>query len=181
MLTARWRDTDGSSLEHCALSISDAGVVVDSIVIADTFGLRYRIACDAAWRTRAVDVELIGTARAVHLLADGAGGWWSEGASCPELRGAIDVDITATPLTNTLPIRRLPWRDGDAREITLVYVTVPEMTLTTSRQRYTKLTERRYRFEALESDFTRDLDVDEHGLVVHYPGLFERVGQARAI
>ena len=181
MLTARWRDADGASLEHCALSIGDEGVVVESIVIAGAFGLRYRVACDAEWRTRAVDVELVGTARAVHLLADGAGAWWSEGASCPELRGAIDVDITATPLTNTLPIRRLSWRDGDASEITVAYVTVPEMTVTRDRQRYTKLTDRRFRFEALESDFTRDLDVDEHGLVVHYPGLFERVAPGRAI
>jgi len=176
MLTARWRDSDGESLEHCALVIGDEGVVVDSIVIADTFGLRYRIACDPDWGTRAVDVELIGTARPLHLLADGAGTWWRDGVPEARLAGTIDVDITATPFTNTLPIRRLRLNDGDSRDITVAYVTVPDMTVTTHGQRYTKLTARRYRFEALDSGFTRDLDVDEHGLVVHYPGLYERVG-----
>jgi hypothetical protein len=175
MLTARWRDVDGASLEHCAVAISDDGVAADAVVIADTFGLRYRIACDPDWRTRAVDVELIGTARAVHLRADGTGTWWRDGVPHPGLAGPIDVDITATPFTNTLPIRRLRLNDGESRGITVVYVTVPDMTVTTHGQRYTRLTGRRYRFETLAGDFTRDLDVDEHGLVVHYPGLFERV------
>ena len=175
MLTARWRASDGQSLEHCTVVISDEGMAVDAVVIAATFGLRYRIACDPHWRTRAVDVELIGAARAVRLLADGTGTWWCDGAPDDRLSGTVDVDITATPFTNTLPIRRLRLNDGDSRDITVAYVTVPDMTVTTHGQRYTRLGERRYRFETRDGEFTRDLHVDEHGLVVHYPGLFERV------
>ena len=57
-----------------------------------------------------------------------------------------------------------------------VYVRLPELTVTTSRQRYTCLERgRHYRYESLESAFTRELEVDADGLVVTYPDLFRRV------
>ena len=31
-----------------------------------------------------------------------------------------------------------------------------------------------YLYESLDSDFTRTISVDRHGLVLHYPGLFVR-------
>jgi hypothetical protein len=53
---------------------------------------------------------------------------------------------------------------------------LPELTVTTDRQRYTCIEpNRRYRYESLDSDFTRDIEVDGHGLVVTYPDLFRRV------
>jgi len=43
-------------------------------------------------------------------------------------------------------------------------------------QRYTCLEPmRRYRYESLDSDFTREIEVDLDGLVVVYPGLFRRI------
>ena len=97
-------------------------------------------------------------------------------AVLPKLRGAIDVDISATPFTNTLPIRRLSMRLGQSEEILAVYVQVPSLAVSTDRQRYTCLEAgKRYRYESVDSDFTRDIEVDEHGLVVNYPGLFRRV------
>jgi hypothetical protein len=34
---------------------------------------------------------------------------------------------------------------------------------------------RRYRYEAVDGSFARELEVDARGLVVTYPGLFRRV------
>jgi hypothetical protein len=174
-LAARWRTAQAHGVEHCTLAIMDEGTAIDSVVIGADFAIRYRIACDTHWRTRAVDVALVGSAQSLHLIADGAGAWWLNGAPATTLAGSIDVDITATPFTNTLPIRRLSLDDGESRVITVAYVSAPELTVTIHPQRYTKLSARRYRFEALDSDFVQDLDVDEHGLVVHYPSLFERL------
>jgi hypothetical protein len=42
------------------------------------------------------------------------------------------------------------------------------------RQRYTRLSLTHWRYED-ESGFTADLEVDEHGLVLDYPGLFHRL------
>jgi hypothetical protein len=48
--------------------------------------------------------------------------------------------------------------------------------MTTDPQRYTCLEPlKRYRYESIDSDFTRDIEVDRSGLVVTYPGLFRRL------
>jgi hypothetical protein len=109
------------------------------------------------------------------MLSDGAGHWRrADGAPLPELDGCIDPDISMTPFTNTLPIRRLGLGIGDTAEIGVAYVLVPELSLRAAPQRYTRLGDRLWRFESLDSGFTADLTVDAEGLVVDYPGLFRR-------
>ena len=98
------------------------------------------------------------------------------GTPRPDLAGAFDVDLSATPFTNTLPIRRLGLAAGQAETIHVVYVRFPDLEVTINRQRYTCLEpRRRYRYESVDSDFTREIEVDPDGLVVTYPGLFRRV------
>jgi hypothetical protein len=114
------------------------------------------------------------------LLADGEGHWKrASGEPLPELDGCIDVDISATPFTNTLPIRRLGLKPGESEELTVVYVRVPELLIGPERQCYGCLEAQAdgglYRFEALPSGFIADLPVDAGGLMLDYPGLFRRV------
>ena len=99
------------------------------------------------------------------------------------LKGCLDVDISATPFTNTLPIRRLALQPGSSATLSMVYIAVPRMQVEVTQQRYTCLevapSGGRYRFESLRngvSSFTAELPVDRDGLVVDYPGLFRRVG-----
>ena len=96
-----------------------------------------------------------------------------------ELDGCIDVDISATPFTNTLPIRRIHWQVGQSEVFKMVYILVPDLTVNVMRQRYTcvEKTEQgaTFRYENVDDDFKADITVDQDGLVVHYPGLFERV------
>ena len=96
----------------------------------------------------------------------------------PELEGCIDVDISATPFTNTLPIRRLELEPGQSEELTVTYVRVPELLVGPERQRYGCLEAQTdgglYRLEALPSGFTAELPVGAEGLVIDYPGLFRR-------
>lgn len=91
----------------------------------------------------------------------------------------MDVDITATPLTNTLPIRRLSLKPGESADIKVAYVTIPDLSVTPDEQRYTRLDERtdrgRYRFEQLGTGFTAILQLDAERLVEHYSELFNRV------
>ncbi len=178
---ARWRDWSGNGIEHLVLTVGPDGIVAEATLLAtanrDIFAARYRIACDTAWRVRTVEIGLIGDDRQIELASDGAG-HWRDGAATPlpQFDGAIDVDLSVTPFTNTLPIRRLGLPAGQAAEILVVYVDLPDLTLTTDRQRYTCLDPgRRYRYESSDSDFARDINVDDHGLVVTYPGLFKRL------
>jgi hypothetical protein len=138
---------------------------------------QYSIVCDTGWRVLRLEVSLAGENRRLELSSNGAGRWTDpSGAPRPDLAGAIDVDLSATPFTNTLPIRRLGLRGGQVETIRVVYVRFPGLEVTLERQRYTCLEPgRRYRYESVDSDFTREIEVDPDGLVVTYPGLFRRV------
>jgi uncharacterized protein len=180
-IVARWRDWAGESLEHLVLREDPDAIVVESAVLGmadgSAFAARYRIVCDRSWQVRRAKIGLIGDDRRIELKGDGAGTWRDgSGAALPQLEGAIDIDVTVTPFTNTLPIRRLHLERGQSQEIAVVYVHLPELTVTTDPQRYTCLEPfARYRFESLGGDFVREIEVDGHGLVVNYPGLFRRL------
>ena len=89
---------------------------------------------------------------------------------------AIDIDISITPFTNTLPIRRLNLQRGQSEEIRAVYIRLPSLAITTDRQQlYVSLGRKTVSIRIGRSDFTRGIEVDGHGLVVTYPGLFRRV------
>jgi hypothetical protein len=180
-LVARWQDLDGKGIEHLVLREGAREIVAESVVVgsADSapFALRYRVRCDKSWRVRSAEVGLIGSDRAVEIAGDGKGNWSdASGKRLPKLAGAIDIDLSATPFTNTLPIRRLKLRAGQSAEIVTVYILVPALTMSTDPQRYTCLEPlKRYRYESIESDFTREIEVDRRGMVVTYPGLFRRL------
>lgn len=179
-IVARWQDWSGKGIEHLVLREEPDEIAAEAVVVGaiddDTFAARYRICCDGSWRVTTLKVGQIGDGGAVELTSDGAGHWVDSSATPqPRLKGAIDIDISVTPFTNTLPIRRLRLQVGESREILVVYVQLPGLTVTTDRQRYTCLEQGRlYRYESLDSDFTRDIEVDGDGLVVTYPGLFRR-------
>jgi uncharacterized protein len=178
-IAARWTDWSGQGLEHLVLRQGAEAIVAYSALIPGDeppAAGGYRIVCDAGWRVRRVEIAVLGADVAFAFSADGAGNWTdAEGLPLPHLAGAIDVDITATPFTNTLPIRRCDLAIGEAVEIVVAYLSFPDLALTADPQCYTRLDERRYRFDALASGFTAEIEVDENGLVASYPGLFRRV------
>lgn len=179
-IVARWRDWDGEGLEQLVLQDRGDGFTAESIVIGETdgerFAVQYTVVCDRDWWTALFEVNVVGSGRSVLLTGDGAGNWHDGASKLPALNGAIDVDITCTPFTNTLPIRRLGLATGQSADIVVAYIDVPSLTVAADPQRYTCLEPmRRYRFESQGGDFVREIEVDEHGLVVLYPGLFKRV------
>src|SRR5688572_24203987 len=175
-IVARWQDWSGHGLEHLVLDVGPDGIVAEAALLGTVdgviFAARYRIVCDRSWRVRRAEIGVIGDDRPVELTSDGAGNWTDGSATpLPQLAGAIDIDLSATPFTNTLPIRRLSLVTGQSATILVVYVHFPDLTITTDAQRYTCLAPgRRYRFESVDGDFARDIDVDGDGLVVTYPG-----------
>ena len=67
----------------------------------------YRVECDAHWHVTHAVLKVMGGGT-LELRGDGAGHWRDgSGRALPELDGCIDIDIAATPFTNSLPIGRL--------------------------------------------------------------------------
>ena len=178
-----WSAWAGTGLGHLRLVVRESGVVADGIVLGveegQPFRLAYEVRCDAYWRVRAARVGVPGEPPKVELLSDGEGNWSGpDGRAVTYLEGCEYVDISETPFTNTLPIRRLGLAPGEHAEITVAYIDGAELQPWPEPQRYTCLEEGDggglYRFESLDGDFTADLPVDSDGLVLDYPGLFRR-------
>lgn len=179
--TIRWSAWEGceAGLEHCEIRSQGDRIMAAGVVIGATedkpFGLGYRLIVDASWRVREAGLRTASGTR-LNLASDGHGRWQVNGERMLKLDDCIDIDIEASPLTNTLPIRRLDFERGHGAIIRVVYINVPDLTVEVSSQRYTALDRRLYRFESLDTGFTADLPVDEDGLVLDYPGLFRRLG-----
>lgn len=181
-----WTPWDAPGIEHLQLTAGQGDVVADGLIVGlaegRPFRASYLIRCDGAWRVREIQVRLmVPGQRELRLLADGEGHWTSPGGEThAPLDGCFDVDLSATPSTNTLPIRRLGLRPGDSADIMVAFIGVPALSVTPRPQRYTRLDDdhdggARYRYESRDGDFTADLPVDIDSLVGDYPGLFRRI------
>lgn len=180
-----WTPWESAGIEHLRLTEDASGALADSFMFALFEGrpvrLRYEIHVDAAWRVREAGVDLWDPEqRRLTLRSDGAGAWSeADGKPLPDLDGCVDIDLTATPFTNTLPIRRLRLAPGRSEVIRVAYIRVPELTVEPAEQRYTLVEQRasgaRYRYEGLDTGYRNELEVDEDGLVLDYPGIFRRV------
>ena len=180
-----WQAWTGPGLESVRVRADAEGVRVESVAIglagARAYTIRYALGCDADWRVRTLEAWALGEGGAsLALCSDGRGRWTGpDGAHRPALDGCFDVDLPSTVFTNTLPVRRLGMVQGWSEELSVVYVAVPELTLTVARQRYTCLTwgsdGGRYRFESIGADFTAEITLDGDGLVMEYPRIARRV------
>jgi uncharacterized protein len=142
--------------------------------------VEYQLTCDLRWRPKQVSLDVLGPAghSQLRLFGDGLGGWSdSNGAPLPALDGCIDIDISITPLTNTLPIRRLALDPGQHADLRVVYVSIPELTSRAVEQRYacgSRSTQKSiYRYQS--GSFDAELSVDCCGLVLDYPGVWQRI------
>jgi uncharacterized protein len=181
--TVVWKPLEYEGIELLTLTAEADRIYIDSGVITVVhpapFRLDYQIACDSQYRVQNVTVALRDR-RPLLLTSDGRGQWFdSSRMPIPELDGCIDVDISATPFTNTLPINRIAWQPGQSEIINIAYILIPDLTVHPDQQRYTCIDKTAqgavFQFEQLSSGFTARLVVDADGLVVDYPGLFTRV------
>jgi hypothetical protein len=169
--------TDYCSLWHNAEGWLLKGTVVGVLKDQRPMLATYEIHCDENWLTHRVEVErTIGKdVKTLSLNVESRGVWRSSGQELPALRGCDDVDLTVTPATNTLPIRRLNLQVGDSGSVIVAWVQFPELTIQPSSQRYTRLANNTYRYES-NSGFSAEIVVDDLGLVISYGGGWERIG-----
>jgi len=140
------------------------------------FHIDYAIECGPDWRTRAVAVDLESEEETRRLRLEVSGGIWRRdgGGEIEAVRGALDADLSFSPSTNTLPIRRFDLPVGASADVVAAWIKVPDLAVEPLPQKYTRLGERRYRYESRGGSFVAELDVDEAGVVEDYAGIWRR-------
>jgi hypothetical protein len=178
--TGLWQRLQGTGLERFELlQAADGWVLRGTILALEEQGpaqADYEIFCDAAWYTRHVVVSLRGVAGNRSLRLDVQDGHWIEDGNEREtVRGCIDVDLSWSPSTNTLPIRRLGLEVGErSGPVTAAWVRLPELRIEPLSQEYERLAERRYRYSSRGGAFTAELEVDDESVVIDYEGIWRR-------
>ena len=154
-----WQAWEGFGAEHVEVEGNEANGTFIRVFRDAPIRGEYLVRWDTDWHTRHVEVRC--GRRTITLDA------------LPP--GCIDVDIMAVTFTNTLPIRRLQLPIGESHEIRAAFVVVPSLEVQVARQRYTRLAEKEYRYDGVETGFTSVLTVDAGGIVIDYPQLSRRV------
>jgi hypothetical protein len=196
-----WSKADPLGAEFAEVRI-DADVLAARGVAIGSAPFPYRLDYELETASAFVTSRFIVTARgngwtrSLDLRRAISGAWeetWSEYGENPllprrtatdlgVLADALDVDLGLSPLLNTPPVLRhgLIRREGSI-DFTMAWVSVPDLSVHLSPQRYTFLRmidgERSLvRFESLAEDgFTVDITFDAEGLVLDYPGIGTRI------
>lgn len=176
--TAMWRRLDrpgheAARLVHHAPFWQLGGTTV--FLLDRPCRLEYQIVCDAAWRTLHGRVSGWYGAETVkvELYTDTARRWIMNGHAAPSVAGCVDLDLSFSPVTNLIPIRRLALNQGERAEVRSAWLGFPELTLEPLVQTYARTGEHTYHYESSDGAFVTDLEVDSAGLIVRYPPLWE--------
>lgn len=173
-----WRRRDRPGHEYARVTRGERGWLLSGVALFAHEGLPcrldYSVTCDPSWLTTEAEVAgWVGEQRIqVRITADGDGSWKMNGISCPDVRDCLDVDLNFTPSTNLLPIRRLALAVGQRSEVHAAWLRFPDFTLRRLDQIYTRVAERRYRYESADGTFATEIQVDDIGLPVSYGNIW---------
>jgi hypothetical protein len=132
------------------------------------------------WR-RGLDLRRLASgAWSASAEAEGEAPLAPPGGSVEPLAGSLDCDLGLSPLTNSMPVLRHDLlRGGGPIDFRMAWVSVPDLSIRSSAQRYTYLRDARgghvIRYEDSDDTFVADLTLDQDGLVLDYPELARRL------
>jgi hypothetical protein len=167
--------------EHARVELGSEGLLATGVQLGaepEPYRLDYVLDVLSGWVTRRLEVDATGAGWRRHLVLerDANGAWTRNGEPLPDVDGALDCDLAFSPLTNVMPIRRHALHERDeAHDFAMAWVSVPDLGIHRSPQRYEHGRSGVVRFVSLDSDFTAELELDADGFVVRYPRLAERV------
>jgi hypothetical protein len=177
--TILWRRLDRPGHESARLSESASGIVLEGTAVFGESGqpcrLDYRVVCDRGWRTQsALVVGWLDRMRIdLDIAVDEAGSWTLNRRPCPDVHGCHDLDLSFSPATNLLAIRRVGLAAGAHAAVRAAWLRFPDPALEPLDQTYERIGDSRYRYESGAGTFTAVLDTNATGFVTRYEGLWE--------
>ena len=176
-----WTKDDPSGMEFAEVRLAGTTFAASGIAIGSDplpYRLDYSLETGEDFVTSRLQVKSRGEGLhdTLELWRSDEGRWTANGKELPELDEALDCDLGLSPLTNSMPVSRHGLLEArEPVDLLMAWVSVPDLTVHASRQRYTGLGGRVVRFESLEDTFTAEITFDEDGLVLDYPGIGRRL------
>jgi uncharacterized protein len=177
-----WRGLDGWRAEAAWVRLDDDRLTAHGTQLGaepEPYRLDYTLRTGADFVTETLELSLLrnGSLRRRLLVRRPDGSWTVDDEPLPEVGGALDCDLGLCPLTNTMPVLRhqLLAPEAEPRDFVMAWVSVPDLTVERSDQRYEPIDERHVRYVGVNIDFVAELEYDRDGLVLNYPDMAERV------
>jgi uncharacterized protein len=168
-----WRGVEEWLAEACEVTLSGERLHARGVQLGAEprpYRVDYELTTGANWVTERLFVSCGERSLDLRRAADGS--WTANGEPQAHVAGALDCDLAFSPVTNFMPARRLA---GEPADHVMAWVSVPDLEVLRSEQRYEPIGPRTVRYIGLDSDFTADLELDADGFVVSYPRMAERV------
>jgi hypothetical protein len=182
-----WIREDGSGAEYCFAEIEGTTLRAEGVQLGSrprAYRLDYELVAGPELHTSSLRARTSGDnwQRTIELTRSPGGEWRCEasesgagelghaGGDVAPLAGALDCDLAFSPLTNTMPIVRERLGEGHGPvDLVVAWVSVPDLSVHVSRQRYEPISARRVRYRS--GTFSAELEIDADGFVKHYPAL----------
>ena len=182
MKTLIWQGTAFPSLEYFKLEDKNGNHIATSRIIGryndSIYTADYHITIDKDWNTLDFLIESeINTVKHTLKGKKVQNEWEINNSTDPDFKDFTFIDISLTPFTNTLPINNLKLHKGGSQEIKVIYIDVLNNSVKPVSQHYTRTAYDIYHYDNILTDFKADIVVDKDGLVVNYPGLFEKIAE----
>lgn len=175
-----WQGIYYQSMENCNLFIEQDYIKIESKISGThqeiVYDIEYTIVANKNWEVLSFNIKT--QLNGVISILEGEknlDNWIINGELKTEFEGCIDIDISLTPFTNTLPINRLNLNTKSSSDIKILYIDVLYQRIASTNQRYTKLSSTKYLYENKSSSFQAQIEVDKIGIIVNYPNLFKRI------
>lgn len=169
-----WQRFDGTGLEAARVYGDDDGWYLDGAAIFEFEGkpvrLDYLVECDTEWLTAFVHIdgwigdEIID----IDIEATQGDTWLINDEEISSVQGCKDIDLNFSPITNTLPLRRLEMQVGETKHVRAAWLKFPSFELEPLDQTYTRVDADTIRYES-SNGFAAELKIDSNGVVKSYP------------
>ncbi|GHA48546.1 hypothetical protein GCM10007103_31810 [Salinimicrobium marinum] len=181
MISWKGIETGNQTIENLSLKENSKNITVTSLVKGirnnHSISFNYLLKITNDWKVESLRIQsLLETRPDIKLRSDLNGKWFNEDDKhLKHLQDCIDIDISVTPFTNSLPINRLKDKLRIRTELTVLYFDVINWEFKSVKQYYTKIKDGVYLYENASSSFKAKIFTDKEGIVLNYPNLFERV------
>lgn len=156
--------------------INGHGLAVGKTDNGIPFAIEYEVALTANWDIKEVSIKSLLDERIIKLVRKGDQWYDGTGKHLVEFDGVEMVDISISPFTNTLPIKRLQFEGKRPQKVDIIYFDENRFSLRRLQQIYSQADERTYRYQDIElPDFVSNIVVDDEGLVIDFLGMFKRI------